>query len=138
MLRISVDQGLIKLPEDLATPVICVGPGTGVAPVRSVIEERIDAGSNGTEGSCGYYRPTLIVCAAVTLYFGCRSEHKDQHYGAEWKMYSENGQITYRVAFSRDGPEGTKRTYVQDLLKQDKERVWNLLGKEQGTLIISG
>ena len=75
---------------------------------------------------------------AITLYFGCRSEHKDQHYVAEWKAYSENGQITYRVAFSRDGPEGTKRTYVQDLLKKDKESVWNLLGEQQGTLIISG
>ena len=37
---------------------------------------------------------------AATLYFGCRSEHKDQHYVAEWKAWSENGQITYRVAFS--------------------------------------
>lgn len=120
-LRISVEKWLIKLPEDLTVPIICVGPGTGVAPMRSVIEERVDAGSN-----------------ALTLYFGCRSEHKDQHYGAEWKMYSDNEQITYRVAFSRDGPEGSKRTYVQDLLKQDKERVWDLLGEQQGTLIISG
>ena len=74
---------------------------------------------------------------AVTLYFGYCSEDKDQHYVAEWKAYSENGQITYRVAFSRDGPEGMKRTYVQDLLK-DKESVWNILGEQQGTLIISG
>ncbi|KAL4070336.1 hypothetical protein J3A83DRAFT_4094448 [Scleroderma citrinum] len=120
-LRICVEKGLLKLPKDLHTPVICVGPGTGVAPMRAVIEERVDAGSN-----------------ALTLYFGCRSELKDQHYGAEWRAYSDNGQITYRVAFSRDGPEGVKRIYVQDLLKQDKERIWNLLGEQQGTLIISG
>ena len=75
---------------------------------------------------------------AVTLYSGCCSEDKDQHYIAEWKADSENGQITYRVAFSRDGPERTKRTYVQDLLKKDKESVWNILGEQQGTLIISG
>ena len=48
-LRISVQKGLIQLPEDLNTPIICVGPGTGVAPMRSVIEERVDAGSNGTD-----------------------------------------------------------------------------------------
>ena len=72
------------------------------------------------------------------LYFGCCSEDKDQHYVAEWKAYSENGQIMYRVAFSQDGLEGMKRTYVQDLLKKDKESVWNILGEQQGTLIISG
>lgn len=137
-LRISVEKGLIKLPEDLTAPIICVGPGTGVAPMRSVIEERVDAGSNGAEGLIQVLQTDSDSRAALTLYFGCRSEHKDQHYGAEWKMYSENGQIAYRVAFSRDGPEGSKRTYVQDLLKQDKERVWDLLGEQQGTLIISG
>ena len=63
---------------------------------------------------------------------------KDHHYGTEWEAYAEAGKITYRVAFSRDGPEGMKRTYVQDLLRQDKERVWEILGVQRGTLVISG
>lgn len=63
---------------------------------------------------------------------------KDHHYGAEWEAYAEMGKITYRVAFSRDGPEGTKRIYVQDLLRLDKEIVWELLGVQRGTLVISG
>ncbi|KAF9231055.1 hypothetical protein BU15DRAFT_90988 [Melanogaster broomeanus] len=120
-LRITIQKGLISLPKDPTTPVICVGPGTGVAPMRAVIEERIHAGSKST-----------------ILYFGCRSALKDHHYYAEWREYADAGKITYRVAFSRDGPEGVKRTYVQDLLRQDKESVWELLGKQQGTLIISG
>ena len=74
----------------------------------------------------------------MTLYFGCRSALKDHHYGAEWEAYARAGKITYRVAFSRDGPNGTKRTYVQDLLRMDKESVWELLGVRRGTLIISG
>ncbi|KAI5984237.1 riboflavin synthase domain-like protein [Pisolithus marmoratus] len=119
--RITVEKGLIKLPDDPHTPVICVGPGTGVAPMRAVIEDRIDAGSNAT-----------------TLYFGCRSKLKDHHYGTEWEAYAERKQITYRVAFSRDGLEGTKRTYVQDLLQKDKDSVWDILGNQRGTLIISG
>ncbi|KAF9219893.1 riboflavin synthase domain-like protein [Gyrodon lividus] len=120
-LRITIQKGLISLPNDPNTPIICVGPGTGVAPMRAVIEERIHVGSKST-----------------TLYFGCRSAPKDHHYGAEWQAYADTGEITYRVAFSRDGPEGMKRTYVQDLLRQDKERLWELLDKRRGVLIISG
>ncbi|KAI6029927.1 riboflavin synthase domain-like protein [Pisolithus microcarpus] len=120
-LQIRVEKGVIKLPDDPNIPVICVGPGTGIAPMRAVIEDRIDAGSNAT-----------------TLYFGCRSKHKDRHYGTEWETYAESKRITYRVAFSRDGPEGTKRTYVQDLILKDKDSVWDLLNDQRGTLIISG
>lgn len=120
-LQIRVEKGLIKLPGGPHIPVICVGPGTGIAPMRAVIEDRIDAGSNAT-----------------TLYFGCRSKLKDHHYGTEWETYAESKQITYRVAYSRDGPEGAKRTYVQDLILKDKDSVWDLLGDQRGTLIISG
>ncbi|KAH0834168.1 hypothetical protein J3R83DRAFT_11474 [Lanmaoa asiatica] len=120
-LRITIQKGLVSLPNDPRTPVICVGPGTGIAPMRAVIEERVHAGSEATQ-----------------LYFGCRSASKDHHYGAEWEAYAKAGKITYHVAFSRDGPEGTKKTYVQDLLRQDKDRVWELLGVQRGTLIISG
>ncbi|KAG6335101.1 hypothetical protein ID866_3990 [Astraeus odoratus] len=104
-LCIAIEKGLIKLPDSPATPVICVGPGTGIAPMRAVIEELLGTGSDG-----------------IILYFGCRSKLKDQHYCDEWEVYAQQGQVTYRVTFSRDGPEGARRIYVQDLLKQDKEK----------------
>lgn len=37
----------MELPEDTATPVICVGPGTGVAPMRALIGDRISDGAKG-------------------------------------------------------------------------------------------
>lgn len=46
--------------------------------------------------------------------------------------------MKYRVACSRDGPEGVKRTYVQDLIEEDGERVWKVLGESKGRLYISG
>ncbi|KAJ3844482.1 hypothetical protein F5878DRAFT_637300 [Lentinula raphanica] len=46
-LRIKVVKGFIQLPAN-DVPVICIGPGTGVAPMRSVIEERIKAKAHGT------------------------------------------------------------------------------------------
>ncbi|KAJ8591222.1 riboflavin synthase domain-like protein, partial [Rhizopogon salebrosus TDB-379] len=120
-LRIGIRKGFISLPTDANTPVVCVGPGTGVAPMRAVIEQRVYAGYNNT-----------------TLYFGCRSANKDQHYRSEWEAYAEEQSLRYRVACSRDGPEGSRRTYVQDLMEKDAQDIWKMLGQQRGILIISG
>ncbi|KAF6749571.1 hypothetical protein DFP72DRAFT_539431 [Ephemerocybe angulata] len=120
-LRIGFLKGLIRLPPDDSTPVICVGPGTGVAPMRALIEERVHRGAT-----------------ANTLYFGCRSEAKDQHYGDEWRRMADAGSLVYRTAFSRDGPEGVRRTYVQDRISEDAQRVWELVGEQQAWIYISG
>ncbi|PPQ97555.1 hypothetical protein CVT26_002340 [Gymnopilus dilepis] len=120
-LRVGIKKGLLKLPADNSTPILCVGPGTGIAPMRAAIEQRIADGAH-----------------ANTLYFGCRSAAKDHHYGSEWQAYAEKQQLRYRVALSRDGPEGEKRTYVQDLIRQDSEEVWRLVGDHKGWVLISG
>ncbi|KAG1797022.1 riboflavin synthase domain-like protein [Suillus plorans] len=120
-LRIGLRKGFISLPTDPNTPVVCVGPGTGIAPMRAVIEQRIHKGHTNT-----------------TLYFGCRSAHKDQHYYKEWESHAEERKLRYRVACSRDGPEGVKRTYVQDLMKEDAQYIWTMLRQQRGILIISG
>ncbi|KAJ6577333.1 riboflavin synthase domain-like protein [Mycena capillaripes] len=118
--EIGLQEGLLRLPADNNTPVICIGPGTGVAPMRAVIQERLH-----------------LHASDNTLYFGCRSAPKDQHYGSEWTSYASAGDLVYRAAFSRDGPEGTKRTYVQDLLQEDAERIWRLL-QAGASVFISG
>jgi len=74
----------------------------------------------------------------TALYFGCRSAHKDQHYHSEWEFHAEQHKLRYRVACSRDGPEGVKRPYVQDLMKKDAQYIWTMLGQQRGILIISG
>ncbi|KAI0705984.1 riboflavin synthase domain-like protein [Cerioporus squamosus] len=62
----------------------------------------------------------------------------DQHYGDKWAAYAQAGQLTYRAAFSRDGPEGSPRTYVQDLIRADAPRVWELVGERGAWVYISG
>ncbi|KAJ7178852.1 hypothetical protein C8R43DRAFT_472390 [Mycena crocata] len=119
--QIGLQEGLIKMPGDNSTPVICVGPGTGVAPMRAVIQERLHFGARENNA----------------LYFGCRSAGKDQHYGSEWSTYASKGELAYRAAFSRDGPEGTKRIYVQDLIREDAEQIWKLL-EDGASIFISG
>lgn len=73
-----------------------------------------------------------------TLYFGHRASGKDAHYSREWTALVESGHLTYRVAASRDGPEGTRRVYVQDLVRQDAKRVWRLVHEGGAWVYISG
>ncbi|KAH9072831.1 riboflavin synthase domain-like protein, partial [Lactarius deliciosus] len=120
-LRLGITNGLLALPPDPTTPVICVGPGTGVAPVRAVLEARVHVGAEDN-----------------TLYFGHRASGKDAHYSHEWTALAEAGKLTYRVTASRDGPEGTRRVYVQDLIRQDAKRVWELVHDKRAWVYISG
>ncbi|KAF9265084.1 riboflavin synthase domain-like protein [Marasmius fiardii PR-910] len=118
--RIGIKAGFMRLPP-AGQPIICVGPGTGVAPMRAVLQERIRDQSLHN-----------------TFYFGCRSAQKDQHYRTEWEAHVAANELNYRVACSRDGAEGAKRTYVQDLIREDSKRIWELLEVEQAWVLISG
>ncbi len=120
-MRIGITKGLLALPPDSTTTVICIGPGTGVAPARAVLEARVQRGAKNN-----------------TLYFGHRASGKDAHYSREWTALAESGNLTYRVAVSRDGPEGTRRVYVQDVIRQDGKRVWELVHEGGAWVYISG
>jgi sulfite reductase alpha subunit-like flavoprotein len=40
-IRVGIKEGTMHLPSDLERPVVMVGPGTGVAPMRAMVEERV-------------------------------------------------------------------------------------------------
>jgi sulfite reductase (NADPH) flavoprotein alpha-component len=85
-----------RLPADGATPIIMVGPGTGVAPFRAFVEHRSAMGSSGKNW----------------LFFGDQHYSYDFLYQLEWQDYLKEGALTrLDVAFSRDQPE---KVYVQD------------------------
>ncbi len=85
-----------RLPADGSTPIIMVGPGTGVAPFRSFVEHRAALGSPGKNW----------------LFFGDQHYTYDFLYQLEWQDYLKEGVLTHLdVAFSRDQPE---KVYVQD------------------------
>ena len=79
------------------------------------------------------FKPCLFL--ANILYFGCRSSSKDQHYGSEWQKYALQQKLQYKVAFSRDGEE---KVYVQDLIREDAEQIWRIVGEHKGCVFISG
>jgi sulfite reductase (NADPH) flavoprotein alpha-component len=85
-----------RLPNDPSTPVIMVGPGTGIAPFRGFMQEREAVGADGKNW----------------LFFGDRNYTHDFLYQLEWQDFLKDGVLTrLDVAFSRDQPE---KVYVQD------------------------
>ena len=87
-----------RLPADGHTPIIMIGAGTGIAPYRAFIEERVATGAKGKSW----------------LFFGERNFTNDFLYQLEWQDYLSSGDLSrIDVAFSRDQPE---KIYVQHRL----------------------
>jgi len=107
-----------RLPDDAAVPIIMVGPGTGLAPFRGFLQERAALKAKGSS------------LGPAMLFFGCRHPDQDYLYAGELKAFAASGICELHTAFSRaEGP----KTYVQDLVAAQKDRVWSLI--EQGAII---
>lgn len=101
-----VSNANFRLPEDPATPIIMIGPGTGIAPFRAFLQERQAVGATG--------RNWLLT--------GNRRRAEDFLYGSELEAWQRSGLLTrLDVAFSREGPG---KVYVQDLLQQHAAEVF--------------
>lgn len=101
---------------DPEAPLILIGPGTGVAPLRGLIRERM-ASSPATSSSP----------ADMILFFGCRNKAGDYLHGEEWGAFAPHLHVV--TAFSRDDASG-KKEYVQHKLIDDSAaatRVYKLL-----------
>jgi sulfite reductase (NADPH) flavoprotein alpha-component len=100
-----------RLPENNETPIIMVGPGTGIAPFRAFIEERSAAQAAGESW----------------LFFGDQHYNEDFLYQLEWQDQLKNGALSrIDVAFSRDQPE---KVYVQHKLAEHANDIWQWLQK---------
>lgn len=98
-----------KLPASGDTPIIMVGPGTGVAPFRAFVEERKAIGAKGKNW----------------LFFGDQKYTYDFLYQTEWQEYLRDGLLTrLDVAFSRDQKE---KVYVQHRLMERSTEVYQWL-----------
>ncbi|MGF9914183.1 bifunctional cytochrome P450/NADPH--P450 reductase [Paenibacillus ehimensis] len=101
-----------QLPEDPQTPIIMVGPGTGVAPFRGFLQARAAMKREG--------KPL----GEAHLYFGCRNE-ADYIYREELEQYEKDGVVTLHTAFSRK--EGVPKTYVQHLMAKNGTELIRIL-----------
>ncbi|MBZ2161316.1 assimilatory sulfite reductase (NADPH) flavoprotein subunit [Alteromonas stellipolaris] len=101
-----------RLPDDANTPVIMVGPGTGIAPFRAFMQERDAQGAEGKNW----------------LFFGNPHFTQDFLYQVEWQGYVKDGLLDkITLAFSRDQEE---KVYVQHRLLEHGKEVYEWL--EQG------
>lgn len=98
-----------KLPDNPETPIIMVGPGTGIAPFRAFLQEREMTGAKGKNW----------------LFFGDQRHATDFLYQEEFEAYVQSGLLTkFHTAFSRD--QGQK-IYVQDRMRQNAAELWQWL-----------
>jgi len=103
---VFVAESHFGLPEDPAKDIIMVGPGTGVAPFRAFVQERVATKAPGRNW----------------LFFGDQHEATDYLYGDEWKRYLADGQMArVDLAFSRDQ---AKKIYVQDRMRENAAELW--------------
>ncbi|EPS38440.1 hypothetical protein H072_7831 [Dactylellina haptotyla CBS 200.50] len=119
------------------TPVVMIGPGTGVAPMRAMVWERLveveRRRSGGDTGEISNLKP-----AKTLLFFGCRGRETDYYFGEEWGLLEEKyGKEVFeiRTAFSRDQEQ---KRYVQHLIKEGKEEIWKLVGEMGGLVYVCG
>jgi NADPH-ferrihemoprotein reductase len=103
--RVFIRASSFRLPASLSTPILMVGPGTGLAPMRALLQERKfqQEKSKAKAGS-----------VQNVLFFGCKNREVDYIYRDELEAYEQEGVLTkLHTAFSRDGP---KKVYVQNLM----------------------
>ena len=95
-----------RVPESGETPMIMVGPGTGIAPFIAFLQEREAAGASGE----------------TWLFTGDRNRSCDHCYEAELDAFAASGALTHlELAFSRDQDE---KIYVQHLIRENGAALW--------------
>lgn len=96
-------------PADGSRDCIMVGPGTGIAPFRAFMQDRVASGAPGRNW----------------LFFGDQKRASDFLYEEEWQQYLAKGQLTrLDTAFSRDQ---SAKVYVQDRMRENAAELWSWL-----------
>lgn len=119
---VLLKQGYLTLPPREA-PLILVGPGTGCAPLRSLVLERLSSAES----------------AEIHLFLGFRYRAKDYLFAQDWHALQQQHADTLHVhtAFSRDGDE---KTYVQDLIVREENAnvLWTAIVERGAWIIVAG
>ncbi len=94
-----------KLPSDPNASIILVGPGTGIAPYRAFLQERLYKKTQGRNW----------------LFFGERHRKHDFYYADFWLSLEKQGRLRLDLAFSRDG---ARKIYVQHRMWENRKDLW--------------
>jgi sulfite reductase (NADPH) flavoprotein alpha-component len=109
-----------RLPEDGNTPIIMVGPGTGVAPFRAYLQDRKATGAKGKNW----------------LFFGEQRRGSDFLYEEEFTGLQKDGILTrFDTAFSRDQAH---KVYVQNRMTENGAEIWKWIDQEGAHFFVCG
>ncbi|CCH45229.1 NADPH-ferrihemoprotein reductase [Wickerhamomyces ciferrii] len=113
-LPVHVRRSTFRLPSNPSTPVIMIGPGTGVAPFRGFIRDRVKQAENGSQ------------IGKTVLFYGSRNSTEDFLYKEEWPQYAKTLGESFELitAFSR---ETSKKVYVQHKLLEQADEILKLI-----------
>lgn len=116
-----------RLPPTLDTPIIMVGPGTGLAPFRGFLQER----------SQMIKKNNLTINDKDILFFGCRDPEKDYLYKEELEAFHNDNCVELITAFSR---VQDSKIYVQHKMLNDEtsHKIWKLLTELKGNFYLCG
>ncbi|KAG2359656.1 hypothetical protein BDR07DRAFT_1414532 [Suillus spraguei] len=136
---VHVRRSTFRLPTNPKSPVIMVGPGSGVAPFRGFIQERVALARRTLEKNGD---GALADWGQISLFYGCRKSTEDFLYKDEWPQYTAElkGKFTMHCAFSREPPykpDGNK-IYVQDLIWDDRKNIADAILNGKGYVYICG
>jgi len=108
------------LPENPDTPVIMVGPGTGIAPFRAYLQERQALGAKGKNW----------------LFFGSQREKCDYAYKEDFDRFKRDGILTrLDCAWSRDQAH---KVYVQHRMLENAPEIWKWIDSEGAQFFVCG
>ncbi|MER5917538.1 cytochrome P450 [Streptomyces sp. NPDC001982] len=100
-------------PADPATPLILIGPGTGIAPLRGFLEERAHQHVNGTQ------------VGLSQVFVGCRHPEHDYFYRQEMQDWEQAGIAQVHTAYS--AVTGHPARFVQDAIAAAADTVWQAI-----------
>jgi len=105
----TMTVGTFTFPKDEMTPMVMAGLGTGIAPIRSFVQDRM------------YKKQTLgMKTGPMVVFYGCRHEREEYFYKDEWELFQKQGVLTKIVpAFSHDKPHyPPKMIFVNNKMKR--------------------
>lgn len=123
-LVVSVKPSVMKLPKLPEQPIVMSGLGTGLAPFKAFIEEKVWQQAQGH------------TVGEIYLYLGSRHKKEEYLYGELWEAYKEAGILTHiGAAFSRDQPH---KIYIQDKIRSSIEDLTDAIVDKNGSFYLCG
>jgi len=127
-LAFQVVCGTFQFPPDETYPMVMTGLGTGIAPIRSFVQDRL------------YQKRQGKVVGPMVVFYGCRHEKEEFFYKEEWAMYKKEGVLTDLVnAFSHDKPHyPPKMIFVQNKMEERPDLMYKYLYEQKGYFYMCG